>query len=305
MIRRLLSLGCVASVLAMGAQRDWTAHPAIVERPSAETVYALGDIHGDYERLVTLLQAAHIVDGSGWSAGKATFVVTGDMIDKGPRPVDVIRMLMRLQAEAPKSGGEVILLAGNHEAEFVAGPDAKKAADFIADLKKSGYSADQVARCKSDIGEFLCGLPYAAKVGDWFFSHGGNTAGRSVGEISEGIVSGKYALTAPDSMLEARLGEGKDQWIGNSGERALLQRYADALGVKHMVQGHQHNEVRFKDGVTRKAGQIFGRWGLLYLIDCGMSREIDDSHGAILRIRGEKVDAIYPDGSEKPVETSK
>ncbi len=305
-ILRIVILGFLFAAQLKGG-RDWSAHPAIVERPAAETIYALGDIHGDYERLATLLKAARICSPSNvgqWAAGKATFVVTGDMIDKGPRPVAVLRLLIALKADAARVGGEVILLAGNHEAEFLAGPDAKKAADFIADLKKSGYSADQVARCKTDLGEFLCGLPYAARVGDWFFSHGGNTAGRSVEEISQGIENGSYSLTAPDSMLEARLGEGKQQWIASADEHALLQRYANALGVKHMVQGHQHGEVQFADGVMRHAGEMFGRWGLLYLIDVGMSREIDDSHGAILRIRAGKVDALYPDGSEKPIEAS-
>jgi hypothetical protein len=62
-----------------------------------------------------------------------------------------------------------------------------------------------------------------------------------------------------------------------------------------MAQGHQHNEVKFADGTTRKAGRMFGYKGLLYLIDVGMSREIDESHGAILRITPQQIEAIYPE----------
>jgi hypothetical protein len=226
------------------------------------------------------------------------------MIDKGPRPVDVIHLLMALRTDAPKSGGEVILLSGNHEAEFLAGPDPTKAADFIKDLKKKGYSVDQLTGCRKDLGEFLCGLPYAAKVGDWFFSHGGNTAGQSIQQLTSGIAAGTYKVTAPDSLLEARLGPGKVQWIGLKGQQALLRRYADALGVKHTVQGHQPGEVLFDDGATRHIGQIFEHWELLYLIDVGMSIGVNDSKGAILKVAGGKVSAIYPDGSEKPVATS-
>jgi len=304
----LLALLCAAPAIPKTAyQRDWTAHPAIVERAQPQNLYALGDIHGDYERLVKLLAAAHIVEGAlplkaRWTAGNAILVVTGDMIDKGPRPVDVLHLLMHLQAEAPKSGGEVILLAGNHEAEFLAGPSLKKFADTVADLRKNDYSPDQIAACQTDLGEFLCGLPFGARVGDWFFSHGGNTAGRSIGQLSADIVHGvdkdgfgAKALSAPDSLLEARLGEGKDQWIGLQNEANLLQTYAAALGVKHIVQGHQHNEIRFSDGAVRRAGQIFDYKDLLYLIDCGMSREIDDSRGAILHITAQQFEAIYPE----------
>jgi len=293
-------------LLLLAASTRPVVAPVVVERPAAATIYALGDVHGDYERMTTLLEAAHIVDKDGhWAAGKATFVVTGDMIDKGPRPVDVLRLLAALRTEAPKAGGEAILLSGNHEAEFLAGPDEKKAADFIADLNKHGLSAAQVAACKSDIGEILCSLPYAARVGDWFFSHGGNTAGLTIPQLTDGIVSGRYQLTAPDSILEARLGEGKQQWIESQNEPELLRRYADALGVQHMVQGHQHGDVEFQGGVKRHGGQMFCYQGLLCLIDVGMSREIDDSKGAILQIEANRVNQIYPDGSERPVETSK
>jgi hypothetical protein len=320
MFRRIFGIGLLACA-SLPAARDWKAFPPIADRPAVTAIYAIGDIHGDYDRLVTLLKAAHILEATPdspekarWSAGKATLVVTGDMIDKGPKPVSVLRALRALRADAPRSGGEVILLAGNHEAEFLAGPDAKKAADFITDLKKQGYAPEQVAACGTDLGEFLCTLPFAARVGDWFFSHGGNTAGRTVAQISDAIVKGvdqdgygTKALTAPDSLLEARLGEGKQPWIdapGFPGQRALLQSCADALGVKHMAQGHQPGEVKFADGVTRKVGQIFERWELLYLIDVGMSSGVDDSHGAVLRIAVGQVDAVYPDGSHLPVATS-
>ena len=42
-------------------------------------------------------------------------------------------------------------------------------------------------------------------------------------------------------------------------------------------------------------------YGLLFLIDCGMSREIDDSQGAILHITSQQFEAIYPDGTAKPL----
>jgi Calcineurin-like phosphoesterase len=295
MFQALVLLGFLLS--APSYHRDWTAHPAIVERAASETIYALGDIHGDSERLTKLLAAAQIIPSVTdirWNSGASVLVVTGDMIDKGPHAVDVIRLLSELQRQAPKSGGQVILLAGNHEVEFMADPGSKKAADFAADLKKAGYSAKQVAACETDLGDFFCSLPFAARVGDWFFSHGGNTAGRTIPQISAAIEHGEL-LTAPDSLLEARLGEGKDQWIASPDEAALLKAYAQALGVKHMVQGHQHNEVKFADGTVRPGGKMFGYRGLLYLIDVGMSRDVDDSHGAILRITPQQIEAIYPD----------
>jgi hypothetical protein len=43
---------------------------------------------------------------------------------------------------------------------------------------------------------------------------------------------------------------------------------------------------------------MFQRWGLLFLIDVGMSEGVGDSLGAALRIENGKAAAICPDGSE-------
>jgi hypothetical protein len=288
--------------------RDWARCPAIVERDQPATVFAVGDIHGDYERLVRLLATARIVpakpatpERGAWSARDSVLVVVGDMIDKGPRPVEVLRLLRSLQIAARKQQGEVIVLAGNHEAELLAAPNGAPSAARVADLEKFGMSSSGAPACRGEIGEFLCSLPFGARVGDWFFSHAGDTGGRTIQQLSTQIQDGAYDLTAPNSILEARLGQGR-KWFAppgpGVGERQVLASYAMALGVKHMVQGHQHNEVKFADGAERHTGEMFQRWGLLFLIDVGMSREIGDSQGAVLRIGNARAAALCPDGKE-------
>jgi hypothetical protein len=68
------------------------------------------------------------------------------------------------------------------------------------------------------------------------------------------------------------------------------------LGVEHIVQGHQHNEVAFVGGVERHTGEMFQRCGMLFLADVGMSEGVGDSQGAILRVQSASADAIRPDG---------
>jgi len=64
-------------------------------------------------------------------------------------------------------------------------------------------------------------------------------------------------------------------------------RFAGALGVSHLVIGHQPGEVRFADGTHRREGELFVAYdGLLFLVDVGMSSAIDHSKGAVLRIHG-------------------
>jgi hypothetical protein len=316
-VRTVLIFSLLAGVSATARDRDWSKFPAVVHADTGADIFTIGDVHGDYSRLVSVMNAAGLIDRVPskpgdvvWRAGHAVLVVTGDMIDKGPRAVDVLRSLIQLQAAAPRDGGRVIVLAGNHEAEFLADPSAPKGKQFAEQLKASGMHPSEVAACQGDIGEFLCSLPFAARVNDWFFSHAGNSGGRSLSKIEANIedefAKDGYAakqLIGDRSILEARLngtGKGREPWIDQKmpalSEQQLLESYTSALGVHHIVEGHVPSEVRFADGTVRKPGEMFQRFGMLFLIDTGMSQGIDDSLGAVLQITAHDASAICPDG---------
>jgi hypothetical protein len=290
--------------------RDWTKYPAVVQVDTDEDVFAIGDVHADYDRLVNLLTAAKIIehpvgqeavtpDAVKWIAGKAVLVFTGDLIDKGPHSLQVIRLAASLRKASAGSGGQVITLMGNHEAEFLADPTERKVKDFAQDLRGAGLIPAEVAACREDVGKFLCSLPFGARVDDWFFSHGGNTGGRSIAQLTADFQSGvgkdgsgSSQLDDANSMLEARIGEegpGGRAWFEVESPRRnaeqLLTSYLAALGVNHLVQGHQHQKIIFEDGQQRGAGQMFQWRGLLFLIDVGMSEGVGDSQGAVLHIR--------------------
>jgi len=313
------------SVAADKIARDWAKYPAIVQIDTSEDIFAIGDVHGDYDRLVKLLATAKIIEGPAspeavkWIAGKSVLVFTGDLIDKGPHSMQVVRLAASLCRAAADSGGQVITLMGNHEAEFLADPTEKKVKDFAQDIRGAGLKPADVAACREDVGQFLCSLPFGARVDDWFFSHGGNTGGRTISHLAADLQNGvskdgfgSSQLVDANSMLEARIGEegpaGKSWFEVESPQQNaehLLSSYVAALGVDHLVQGHQHQKTVFEDGQRRRAGQMFQWHGLLFLIDVGMSQGVGNSHGAVLHIRhvnkketGEEAFVIDADGSE-------
>ena len=82
----------------------------------------------------------------------------------------------------------------------------------------------------------------------------------------------------------------------------MLAKYAKKLGVQHLVQGHQYGRVKFPDGKNRDEETFFQRYGLLFLIDSGMSQGIEDSSstGGALRIRdSKKAVIICANGTQK------
>jgi hypothetical protein len=245
-------------------------------------------------------------------------VVTGDLIDKWKDSIGVITLLRTLQSDASARGGRVIITMGNHEAEFLADPTGDKTSEFSSELKAAGLKPEDVANCSGDIGQFLCGLPIAARVNEWFFSHGGNTSNRTIKQLTADIEAGfakdgfaTKELVGKNSILEARLnkkGPNGLPWFqdgkSSTDPQKLLAKYVATLGVKHLVQGHQYNAVKFPDKENRKEEHFFQRYGLLFLIDTGMSRGIEDSDsvGGALHIAGsggdQKAIVICPNGDQ-------
>src|SRR2546421_10415005 len=95
---------------------------AVVMPAAAPRVVAIGDIHGDFDAFAGILQRSQLVDPSlRWAGGNAILVQTGDVLDRGPKARAVMDLLMSLQRDAPKQGGRVIVLMGNHEAMNIYG----------------------------------------------------------------------------------------------------------------------------------------------------------------------------------------
>ena len=91
---------------------------AIAAAPAQpQRIVAVGDLHGDYQAWLQIARAARLIDANGhWAGGKTILVQLGDVTDRGADSLQIVRNLQQLQAEAPRSGGRVIVVLGNHEA---------------------------------------------------------------------------------------------------------------------------------------------------------------------------------------------
>ena len=104
------SVVLIVVLLASPAQSSFAANAP------AESLIAIGDVHGDFDDFIVILEHAGLIDKQNhWAGGKSTFVQTGDLIDRGPKPREVLDLMMSLEREASKSGGRVVSLNGNHE----------------------------------------------------------------------------------------------------------------------------------------------------------------------------------------------
>jgi hypothetical protein len=98
------------------------AGPSKTSADAPESVVAIGDVHGDFDDFVAILQRTGLIDKQNhWTGGKTTFVQVGDLLDRGPKPREVMDLMMSLEKEAAQAGGRVVSLLGNHEVMNVMG----------------------------------------------------------------------------------------------------------------------------------------------------------------------------------------
>jgi hypothetical protein len=267
---------------ASGLTRDFSSHPAIIEIDDADHVYALSDAHGGYETLLAVLAANHLIAGPDadptkvkWTGGTATLIIAGDLIDKGSKSLEVIDLVRSLETQAPHGGGRVIATMGNHEAEFLLDPMNHKAMSTGPDavgidneLSARGIDPQKVAAGKDaeGRGKWLAALPLGVRVKKWFFAHGGNTQQMSIKDLKKKLENsianngfGDKDITGKGSILEAQ------EWYGDYNDSKAGKKEADALGVDHIVFGHdpgafkEHGKLRqSKNGVLVKIDVAMG-----------------------------------------------
>ena len=172
-------IALLAFLLLVSLGPAW-AEPAKAPAEPSEAVVAIGDVHGDFDDFVAILQRAGLIDKENhWAGGKTTFVQCGDLLDRGPKPRQVMDLMMALEKEAPKAGGRVVSLLGNHEMMNIMGDlryvTVENYASF-ADSKseqrqKSAY--EQYMKWRSSHGALLAELPQPMELteAEWMARH--------------------------------------------------------------------------------------------------------------------------------------
>ena len=197
-----------AKILIPAADRIAIAAPAVnpdnvgiaeIKAPELaryKKLVAVSDVHGMYYELWHLLLAGGVIEMSAvpdtqagkpdgamkweprWRGPNTLLVVIGDSIDKGPQSLEVLKLWYDL-AQQKQNNNRILVLLGNHEAEYLADPMHKKSLMVHQELIGQGYKPDDLAnpafvtKDGYPLGKFMRSLPLAARVGDWLFTHAG------------------------------------------------------------------------------------------------------------------------------------
>lgn len=151
--------------------------------PPAERLIVIGDIHGDYNAFIQVLQKSKIINNDlEYIGGKSHVVQVGDILDRKPREMDVddedgeakiMALILEIQIKSYLHGGGYHPVIGNHEIMNVLGQF-----EYVSPLGMRHYGGSQGRRMYFRPGGtmstyFACGWNPMVKIGGWLFVHGG------------------------------------------------------------------------------------------------------------------------------------
>jgi len=265
-----------------------------------ERIVAVGDVHGDYDQFVRILEQTELIDSeTNWIGGRTHLVQTGDVPDRGPDSRKVFDLLMKLEKQARKAKGYVHALVGNHEAMNVYGDlryvhpgefeafkkreasdDAEHPAGWVEHRKALGPTGRY--------GRWIGKHNVVIKINRTLFLHGGigpRYAQATIRELNQqareeladlGLTPGGMLIDNEGPLWYRGLAQNDE-----ATETAHLEALLALHGVDRIVIGH-----------TTTDGGIVSRFGgRVVQIDVGMS-EAYGGHLGVLILEGDEAFAI-------------
>ncbi|MCT4640305.1 MAG: metallophosphoesterase [Bacteroidales bacterium] len=137
-------------------------------------ILAIGDIHGQYDRLIKNLKGNSVIDNDlNWIYGDSHLVFVGDIFDRGDKVTEALWLIRKLEKQAEAKGGKVHLLIGNHENMVLKNDLRYIAPKYYALSYNSGVTFSQMFGENSFLGQWLRSKNVVMRINDIAFCHGG------------------------------------------------------------------------------------------------------------------------------------
>jgi len=227
--------------------------------PMYDKVYAIGDIHGDYQAFINVLKKSELIDSNeNWIGGQAHVIQIGDILDRRTRMDDItdedsefkiIALILKLQLESFEMGGGFHPVIGNHELMNIMGDF-----QYVSPMGLRHFKSREERLKYFEIGNHFCkylacGWNPVVKIGDLLFCHGG---------ISYNI-SQKYSIYEINMIM-------RDTLYGN--KEHIHKPYFQELFLSptSILWNRQYSNFDIKDITNKKLDKIFNTYKVKYMI---------------------------------------
>lgn len=244
-----------------GRVGNLTVTNRLVELEPLGEALVIGDLHGDLESLVVILQTSRFIEKME-KTKEAVLIFLGDYGDRGDRSAEIYYVILKLKLAFP---GQVVLLRGNHEAPK----------DLL------GYPHDLPEQFQDRFGEdwelayektrALCAYFYNAVFVEnrYLMVHGG---------VSPEISSLQDIALAQENrnlaLLEDLLWSDPDEDVqgvsfsprgaGKLFGKNVTEEVLGKLNAKILIRGHESSDLGFKINHAGKVLTLFSRKGAPY-----------------------------------------
>ena len=243
----------------------------IVMGENGKLIVAIGDIHGDVNRLMQILEKNGFIekDAQGeyqWIAAEGTVLVfTGDYVDRGPDSKAVIDRIIEIKAKAKAQGSSVVTLRGNHELLLKSGLDVLEA------VQKANPELYQkvLAKIQSGLNRGIKGNSWLIEAETWgidrniadasflanFLRNGGDTTIRS-------FIETPYFIGTLNDFINAFSTGEYAEFLNNLKYAAKIDNYFFAHSISNDVAKYANLEEL---GTAKDEDVLWGRpeeWNL-------------------------------------------
>lgn len=234
-----------------------------VSYTGVDSIYVMGDIHGELSTVRAVLRNAGVIDGRGrWSAGRAHLAVVGDMVDRGDDATAVLWLLYGLEPQALAAGGRLDVVLGNHELMVLLDDLRYVQPKELSIAQAHGVRYDRMFDPRRSIlGTWLASKPVVVRVNDVLLAHGGVSSdylGYSLEALDDTLAAftheelfyrwadSTYVVALDSAGLERRndlfWGDRSPVWyrayVGSDSVGAELDAVLDHFGARVHVVGH-------------------------------------------------------------------
>jgi hypothetical protein len=243
-----------------------------------QPAYVLGDIHGQYEKVVRLLTGTRLLNPDlTWNAANSRLWFIGDFFDRGPGGLNTVDLIMDLQEQASEAGGEVGALIGNHEILLLAAkhfgdhPTRGTGGTFISDWLANGGVKANLTELTSEHIQWLTNLPAMTLVCQRLLIHADaffyTRYGHSIEEVNQTM---RALLRSQDAQEWERLLENfseRDAFLNNP---KLAVEMLAMYGGRQIIHGHTPISLVTGDPPNQVTRPVTYAGGMVLNIDGGM-----------------------------------
>lgn len=144
------------------------------EYTDVKKLLAIGDVHGEYDVMVDLLQNTGVINENlDWNWGDGHLVFIGDIFDRGNKVTESLYLIKKLQRQAIENKGKLHLLLGNHEVMVLMNDSRYVAPKYKNMCQRLMMNYPRFFAENTELGKWLRSLNSVVKINDLLFVHGG------------------------------------------------------------------------------------------------------------------------------------